>query len=161
MNETLVLGIGNTLLSDEGVGIHAMRYLKDHYELPGVRYLDGGTLSFALAGDVGGAARLLVIDAAEFHAAPGTVRVLEGSEVDAYLVGGRRSVHEVGLADLFDIARLEGRLPRDYALIGIQPANLDWGDELDPPVRRAVPRAAAEAASLIGRWSRQPGVVGL
>ena len=52
MVNTLVLGVGNVLLADEGAGVHAMRYLQDHYDLPNTTYLDAGTLSFTLAADI-------------------------------------------------------------------------------------------------------------
>lgn len=150
--DTLVLGIGNTLLSDEGAGVHAMRFLRDHYELPDTRYLDGGTLSFTLMDDIERAHRLIVFDAAELDAEAGTVRVFEGEAFDEMLMTGRRSVHEVGFTDLVNIARLEGCMPRDYALIGIQPEFMGWGEHPGAAVRRAIPLAASCAAGLIFKW---------
>ena len=154
MTGTLVLGVGNTLLADEGAGVHAMRYLKDHYDLHDVTYLDAGTLSFTLAADIAEADHMVVFDAAQIGAAPGGIKVLEGAEVDEFLLSGKCSVHEVGFADLMDIARLEGYLPKRYALIGIQPETLGWGENPSEPVRRALPRAAANAAALIHKWRR-------
>jgi len=149
---TLVLGVGNVLLADEGAGVHAMRYLQKHYELAGVTYLDAGTLSFTLASDIAEADNLVVFDAAQLDAAPGGIRVFQNDEVDEFMRSGKCSVHEVGFADLLDIARLEGYLPQRYALIGIQPETLGWGDEPSEAVRRALPRAAANAAALINKW---------
>jgi hydrogenase maturation protease len=63
-------------------------------------------------------------------------------------------VHEVGFADLMDIARLEGHLPQRYALIGIQPEKLGWGDAPSETVRRSMPRAAGNAAALVHKWAR-------
>lgn len=154
MTGTLVLGVGNTLLADEGAGVHAMRYLKDHYDLHDVRYLDAGTLSFTLATDIAEADHLVVFDAAQIGATPGGIKVFEGPELDEFLLSGKCSVHEVGFADLMDIARLEGYLPKRYALIGIQPETLGWGESPSEPVRRALPRAAANAAALIHKWRR-------
>ena len=154
MTHTLVLGVGNVLLADEGAGVHAMRYLQEHYELPNTTYLDAGTLSFTLAADIAEADNLIVFDAAQIDAEPGTVRLFEGEEVDEFLKSGRCSVHEVGFADLMDIARLEGHLPQRYALIGIQPETLGWGDSPSETVRRSLPRAAGNAASLIHKWAR-------
>jgi len=154
MANTLVLGVGNVLLADEGAGVHAMRYLRDHYDLPNTTYLDAGTLSFTLAADIAEADNLIVFDAAQIDAEPGTVRVFEDKEVDDFLMSGRCSVHEVGFADLMDIARLEGHLPQRYALIGIQPETLGWGDAPSEIVRRSMPLAAGNAAALIHRWAR-------
>jgi hydrogenase maturation protease len=98
----LVLGIGNTLLADEGAGIVAMRELEARFWTRGeIEFLDGGTLSFTLAVPISECTALLVIDAAELGAAPGTVRSFEGDEMDRFLGENRKSsVHEVGLLDL-------------------------------------------------------------
>jgi hydrogenase maturation protease len=152
MTRTLVLGVGNILLADEGAGVHAMHYLEEHYDLPNTTFLDAGTLSFSLATDIADADNMIVFDAAQLGIEPGEVRVFEGPDMDEFLVSGRRSVHEVGFSDLMDIARLEEVLPQRYALIGIQPEKLGWGDAPSETVRRAFPRAAANAAALIFRW---------
>jgi len=156
MSNTLVLGVGNVLLADEGAGVHAMKYLQAHYDLPNTTYLDAGTLSFTLAADIADADNLIVFDAAQIDAEPGTVRVFEGEEVDGFLRSGRCSVHEVGFADLMDIARLEDHLPQRYALIGIQPETLGWGDAPSETVRRSMPKAAGNAAALVHKWARPP-----
>ena len=155
MSGTLVLGVGNILLADEGAGVHAMRYLEDTHQLPDTTYLDGGTLSFTLAADIADADNLIVLDAAQLDDEPGTVRVFEDGEFDEFLTSGRISVHEVGFADLMDIARLEGTLPKHYALIGIQPEQLGWGEAPGAAVARAIPRAAEKAAELIDKWTEE------
>jgi hydrogenase maturation protease len=155
VTSTLVLGVGNSLLADEGAGIHAMRYLEKHYDLTDVTYIDAGTLSFTLASDIADADHLIVFDAAQIGTAPGGIKVLQDEEVDEFLKSGKCSVHEVGFADLMDIARLEGYMPERYALIGIQPETLGWGESPSEPVRRALPRAAANAAALVQRWRRK------
>jgi len=156
MNRTLVLGVGNTLLADEGAGVHAMRYLQAHGEsLQGTDFIDAGTLSFTLADDIASADNLIIFDAAQIDAAPGTVRVFEGDDFDSFLQSGRRSVHEVGFADLMDIARLQDCLPKNRALIGIQPEVLGWGESTGASVTAAMPQAAASAISLISKWTTQ------
>lgn len=151
---TLVLGIGNTLLSDEGVGVHAIHYLQAHYAtLPDTEYVDGGTLSFTLAGLIEQAQNLIVLDATQLDAQPGTVRTLIGSDMDNFLSHNRKgSVHEVSLMDLLSIATLAEQLPTRRALIGIQPAIIDWGDSPSPHVQAAIPQACAEVLSLIEAW---------
>ncbi|MDH3987469.1 MAG: hydrogenase maturation protease, partial [Gammaproteobacteria bacterium] len=97
-NNTLILGIGNTLLADEGTGIHMLDYLQRHYPgHPDVEYLDGGTLSFTLAPWIEEADNLIVIDAAELDAHPGTVEVFAGEDMDRFAGKTKRSVHEVSL----------------------------------------------------------------
>lgn len=151
---TVVLGIGNTLLGDEGAGVHALHALQARAaDLPDVEYLDGGTLSFTLAASIEDAGQLIVLDAARFNAAPGTVRLYEDDAMDRFL-GSRRksSVHEVGLIDLMVMARLAGRFPARRALIGIQPLNLDWADAPTATVAAAIPHACDLALDVIDRW---------
>jgi hydrogenase maturation protease len=151
--EVLVLGVGNRLLTDEGVGVHVVEYLaREHPGLAGLTCLDGGTLSFTLAGSIEDADALIVVDAADLAAPPGSLRVYQGAEMDRFLGRARLSVHEVSLVDLMDIARLTGHLPRYRALVGIQPAELGWGDQPSSTVAAAVPAAAAEVLALVRTW---------
>lgn len=153
MQRTLVLGIGNTLLSDEGLGIHLLEYLRERYpDLPGITWLDGGTLSFTLAPVIEEHENLIVLDAAQLNAPPGTVSLLTGAEMDEFVGHGKRSVHEVGLVDLLTIALLQERLPEKRALLGIQPAEFGWGDHPGEAVTRAMPDAAARVLKLINDW---------
>lgn len=151
---TLVLGIGNTLLSDEGVGVHAIYYLRQHHaSLPDTEYIDGGTLSFTLAGLIEQADKLIVIDAAQLNAQAGTVRTFIGSDMDNFLGRNRKgSVHEVSLMDLLSIATLAEQLPAKRALIGIQPAVIDWGETPSSQVQAAIPQACSEVLTLVRTW---------
>jgi hydrogenase maturation protease len=155
-NSTLILGLGNALLSDEGVGVEVILRLKD--ELAGradLRFLDGGTLSFTLAGPIADSRRLIVVDAATLGAVPGSVRVFEGEAMDLQLRRAGQSVHEVSLADLMDMARLTDSLPERRAMIGIQPSKIDWGARLTPTLEAAVPNAMAAVRDLIARWDSE------
>jgi hydrogenase maturation protease len=157
LTSTLILGIGNTLLSDEGAGIHALNLLQlYHPDYSHLTYIDGGTLSFTLAAYIEDCDNLIVFDAAELKAEAGTVRTMAGERMDAFLGAARRSPHEVGLLDLFDIARLTGTLPENRALIGIQPAHIEWGMSPTAPVERALPLAVAEAEKLLVQWKQLP-----
>jgi len=151
---TLVLGIGNTLLSDEGVGVHAIHYLQEnHPELPNTTIVDGGTLSFTLATDIEQADNLIVIDAAQLHAKAGAVKTFVNDEMDHFLgKGNKRSVHEVGLLDLMHISRMTGHYPKQRALIGIQPQKLDWGDVPTDAVAAAIPLACEQVIQQIRSW---------
>lgn len=153
---TLLLGLGNTLLTDEAVGpVVVGRLEAEGYASERVRYLDGGTLSFTLAGPIAEAGRLIVVDAAAMGTAPGTVRVFDGEAMDRQLRLHARSVHEVSLADLLDIARLTDTLPARRALIGIEPAVVDWGSALTPAVAAAVPEAMTRVLALLARWDAE------
>jgi hydrogenase maturation protease len=155
---TLILGLGNSLLTDEAVGVEVVRRLgRELPERDDVDLLDGGTLSFTLAGPIAEARRLIVVDAAALGAVPGTVRVFEGEDMDRQLRVAGKSVHEVSLADLMDIARLTGSLPERRAIVGIQPHTVDWGDALTSHVEAAVPEAVAAVMDLIARWDTEDG----
>lgn len=152
-SNTLILGIGNTLLSDEGAGVHALNLLqKSNPDIPNLTFIDGGTLSFTLAAYIEECDSLLVFDAAELKGPPGTVRTMAGEEMDAFLGTARRSPHEVGLLDLFDIARLTGTLPVNRAFIGIQPQSIEWGMNPTPKVANALPLAVEHAVKLLKQW---------
>jgi len=150
---TLILGVGNTLLSDEGAGIHALNLLQSYHPDPAnLTFIDGGTLSFTLAAYIEDCDNLIVFDAAELKAPAGTVKTMAGTEMDAFLGAARRSPHEVGLLDLFDIARLTESLPLRRALIGIQPRSIEWGMSPTTPVEKALPTAVDQAMTLLAQW---------
>lgn len=152
--KTLILGIGNTLLRDEGAGVHAIHMLAQHAAgRDDIELMDGGTLSFTLAGAIEDADQLIVIDAAQLDGVPGSTQVFEGEQMDAFVGGNRkRSVHEVSLIDLLMIARLADHLPQKRALIGIQPHDIDWGEQPSPPVAAAIPQACNYAMQLVEAW---------
>ena len=156
--KTLVLGIGNTLLSDEGVGVHVLEALKNSSSqiVQQAEILDGGTLSFTLAHPIENCDQFIVIDAAELKSTPGTVRVFEDLDMDTFITSGnKRSVHEVSLADVMSISLLSGNLPEKRALIGIQPLDIDWGDKPTEAVSAAIPVAVSEIESLLTRWANE------
>lgn len=161
-HKTLILGIGNSLLSDEGVGIRMLAHMQRHYpDLAGVEYLDGGTLSFTLATWIEAAKNLIVVDAAELNATPGTVEVFAGEAMDRFAGKTKRSVHEVSLGDLLAIAHLTGTLPVNRVLVAIQPEKIDWGSCLSNPVKRALPAAAQQIVERLGRWHPQQSNAGM
>jgi hydrogenase maturation protease len=144
------------LLRDEGVGLHVLDVLATRLtDNSRFTLIDGGTLSFTLAGEIEDADRLIVIDAAQLGESPGTVRTFVDDEMDAFLGSCKRSVHEVGLLDLFDIARLTETLPARRALVGIQPDSIDWGDDPTAEVAAAVPAAACVVMELLESWQSE------
>jgi len=151
----LVLGIGNTLLGDDGVGVHCMRRLQAKYSglVEDVEFLDGGTLSFTLAGYLEVTNHLIVIDAAQLQKSPGAVAIFENDEMDQFIRHNKKSsVHEVSLLDLLAITQLAGHMPRHRALIAIQPQYIDWSETLSETVNHAIPKACEQAFHLIKRW---------
>jgi len=149
----LVIGFGNVLLGDDGAGVHLVTRLRSEGVPRVCEFIDGGTMSFSLLSYVEATNSMLVIDAAELDRAPGTIALFEGSAMDDFLKSTRRrTVHEVGLIDLLDMARLEDSLPGQRALLCIQPGTIDWGETLSPAVVEALSRAVDEARELLDRW---------
>ncbi len=123
----LVLGIGNVLLSDDGAGVRLVEQLRSELGANAATFVDGGTIGFALLSYVEATASMLVVDAADLDSTAGTIALFEGMAMDRFVTSvRRRTVHEVGLIDLLDMARLQGCLPSRRALLCIQPARIDW-----------------------------------
>ena len=134
----LVLGLGNVLLTDDGVGPAVVERLLAHYRAPeGVRVLDGGTLGLSLLHYVEDCDTLVIVDAIRADAAPGTLVRLDGDDV-APAVATRLSPHQVGVADLLEGADWLGRKPATVVLLGIVPESIELGFGLSPSVERAV-----------------------
>jgi hydrogenase maturation protease len=150
----LVLGFGNVLLSDDGAGVKLVERLRTELGTDAATFVDGGTLSFSLLSYVGSTDSMLVIDAADLESKPGTIQFFEGVAMDRFLGSvRRRTVHEVGLIDLLDMARLQDCLPRRRALLCIQPYHIDWSETLSVPVTQALAVAEGQARELLKRWS--------
>jgi len=152
----VILGIGNTLLQDEGIGIHLLNAIKEknpHWELDfNIEMIDGGTLSFDLLNTIQADQDLLVLDAVNLDKPPGTVYCLAAGAMDEFLSQPGKSVHEVSLQDLFDMSRLTGHLPEKRALIGIQPATIDWGSELTQSVQESIEEALVQVEHVLQQW---------
>lgn len=149
----LVIGLGNTLLTDDGVGVHVIASLGQDPKLSAPVVLrDGGTIGLALLPEIEDAQALILVDAAEMRASPGDVRLFEGADMDRQLSGPKRTAHEVAASDLLSAAALSGRCPQRRALVGVQPASTSLGLEPTDRVREAIPVACEMVRSLIGRW---------
>lgn len=149
----LILGFGNILLGDDGAGVQLVERLRTELAGSGYEFVDGGTMSFNLLSHVEATNTMLVIDAAEFGESAGATMLFENEAMDYFLKSARRrTVHEVGLVDLLDMARLQNCLPRRRALLCIQPAVIDWSETLSPTVEAALERASDQARALLARW---------
>jgi hydrogenase maturation protease len=132
--DILILGLGNLLLRDEGLGIRALELLQDRYELPqNIDCVDGGVLGLELMAHVEGRTHLLAIDAVQTGQAPGTLVRLEGEEVPKSLTF-KLSMHQVTFADILALSALRGTLPPRLVVWGMVPAILETGVELSPVV---------------------------
>jgi hydrogenase maturation protease len=132
--KTLVLGIGNLIMSDDGAGVKVIQHLCEHYRFPpDVTPFDGGTLGLDLLPQLEGVDRLLIVDAIETGRPPGTLARMTGDEIPA-VMETKLSPHQMGLKDLLAVAMLQGINPPKMVLLGIQPENIDLGMDLSPKV---------------------------
>jgi hydrogenase maturation protease len=143
----MVLGVGNVLLRDDGVGVRVIEELRaaslhDPLTVPdGTRLVDGGTLGMDLLATVREAEALVLVDAVNLGRQPGTVTVLHG---DAIVAAGGRDAGAVpgGVGELLAVARLMGWLPDPVVMIGVQVGDTTFGVGLSASVEAAVPEAA-------------------
>ncbi len=139
----VVLGIGNILLSDEGVGVRAVEALERAYRLPdSVSLIDGGTCAMEMLEQLENLDALIVIDCVRHGQPPGTPVLLRDEDVPVFFKT-KLSPHQVGLCDVLASLQLTGRAPKHTAIIGIQPASLELGMELTPPVATRLPELLA------------------
>jgi hydrogenase maturation protease len=148
----LVLGLGNVLLADDGVGAAAVARLDDEFEPPeGAHVLDGGTLGLSLLPFVEDADAVILVDAVRTGARPGTFIRIDGDAVP-HAVATRLSPHQIGVADLLDGARWRERYPARVVLLGLEPESITMAFGLSPAVadglQELVDRVVAEAAHL-------------
>ena len=147
------MGIGNTLLQDDGVGIHVTEFFKSSRKPdPNLDVIDGGTIGLSLLPEIEDADAVIIVDASEIGERPGAMRIFRNQEIDQQLSGKRRSVHEVALYDLFSAAAIRGRSPQQRVLIAIQPACTEWGLDPTPEVKASIPLACEAITSLTNRW---------
>lgn len=150
--KTVVLGVGNLLLSDEGVGVQVIERLQERYALPeAVQVVDGGTLGLDLLYYLEGARRLLIIDAVETDGPPGAFIRLENDAVPAFLAL-KMSPHQMGVPDMLFAARLRDLYPETIVLWGVQPGSLDIGLDLSPPVAAQVDGLVERVCEELARW---------
>lgn len=137
----LVLGLGNILLRDEGVGVRVIEALAERYRMPpGVELLDGGTSGMDLLDTIAGCDHLLICDAVRADAPPASVVKLSDSQVPA-LFRNRFSPHQLGVADVLATLILTDETPASITLVGVVPVDLALGLELSPEVAQAAERA--------------------
>jgi len=133
-----IFGIGNVLLTDEGVGVHVLNELKRRYDFPDhVTLIDGGTMGLDLLPFFEGHDKVLFIDAVHFHMEPGAIHYIKGDEIPL-LLSSKLSVHQIGLPDMLFSSSFMDRTPEEVCLIGIEPESMDTGYGLTPRVQSKV-----------------------
>ncbi len=147
-----VLGLGYILLRDEGVGVHAVNALKERYVFSAdVELIDGGTMGLDLLPFIEGKDKVLITDAADFGEKPGTIKIIEGKGIPAFL-NTKLSVHQIGLPDMLFAADIMGITPPDICLVGIQPGDTGTGLELSQEMNDKFRELVDIAAYKLSEW---------
>lgn len=153
MAGTLVLGLGNILCADEGIGCRVAEYLYAVREFPeDVRIADGGTMGQELLGPVMEADNLLVIDCGDFGLKVGETLVRNDRGVPIWLGIAKLSPHQGSFSELLALAELKNRLPKRLALLAIQPEKLEYGKKLSPDLKANLAFYARKAEEILASW---------
>lgn len=143
-------------MTDDAVGLEALRVFAERYEAPeGVDLLDGGTLGLDLLVHLEGYPRVLVADCVTAGHAPGTLLRVEKEDVPR-VFSQCLSPHQMGLKDLVAVMELQGRMPEQMAVLGVEPESIELGLELSEPVRQALPRLVEAMADALRQWGIEP-----
>ena len=135
----VVLGVGNLLLSDEGVGVHVAHRLMEMRLPPGVQVVEGGTDGFRLMNVVVESDRLIVVDAVKGGATPGSIYRFDIEDAPSFPMAYKTSVHQIGILEVIHLSELVGKTP-ETTIIGVEPKSLDMGMALSPEVEAKLPR---------------------
>lgn len=150
--DILLIGLGNVLLSDEGVGVHILRQLERAYRFePTITLIDGGTSGLDLLPLFAEYRRILMIDAIACDAAPSHITVWRDAEIRRAL-NPKLSVHHLGISDLLALVELLDYSPHEIVLVGIVPESLELGVELSPTVARVIPAVIAQVREIMNGW---------
>ncbi|MEQ1883782.1 MAG: hydrogenase maturation protease [Bryobacteraceae bacterium] len=147
----LVLGLGNLLLTDDGVGLRLLETVEEEYGAAhgAVEFLDGGTQGLALLPYLADRTSILVLDAIGLRAKPGTVHVLRGPQISEFRAHRASTAHEGNCLELLETARMVGYDFDDIAVVGVEPSVLRTGIGLSKEVEAAVPEAVAQARTIL------------
>jgi len=152
-SDIVVIGIGNLIRSDDGLGIHALRRLVGDPKLPpGVDLIDGGTKGLELVSYAWDASRLLLLDSVDAGKSPGTLIRMNGDELLSLRPG--KSVHQLGVVDLVSSVYMAFEKIPDIVLLGAQPASTNWGPALTGAVERVLDSLVETALELLRSWSQ-------
>lgn len=155
-NRKVVLGLGNLLNHDEGLGVHALGALAPNPVTPNspVEFLDGGVLGLNLLPLVESCSHLLVLDAVNTGLSAGSLIELRGEDIPLY-TGMKLSRHQITFQEVLALADFRNKLPRHLHLIGLQPADVTVGIGLSPVVAAAIPRLLDCATQILSVWENE------
>jgi len=156
-NKVLILGVGNSILSDEGLGVHLVKRLQGEVFPDNVEIMDGGTLGLELLTYMDNVAKLIIIDCVKGGAEPGSIFRFEPDKVNVIPNEHKISFHDLGIFDFIQLAALRESLPPTI-IFGMEPKEIDWGEELSTPVAAEMGKLKALVTDEIEMSLKQLGI---
>jgi len=148
----VVLGLGNTLNTDEGLGVHALTLLQRETGVrTSVEFLDGGTLGLNLLPLIEETSHLLLLDAVNAGGDPGSVVELSKEQIPLF-AGVKLSQHQLTFQEVLGLAFVRGKFPEHLHLIGVQPADISIGVGMSDAVLRVLPDVLKRAERILTEW---------
>lgn len=147
-----ILGLGNILLQDEGVGVHTIEAFKKDFIFPeNVQLIDGGTMGLDLISFIEGMDKILIVDAVHIKKAPGTIVIIEDEEIPSF-ISAKLSVHQIAFPDVISALRLLGITPAKMTLVGIQPDNIGIGLDMSDVLKKNFKRLINTVMERLNEW---------
>ena len=154
-NQITILGIGNTLYTDEGLGVHALAALQEKFDLDQqVELVDGSTDGMSLLGPVEDTDYLIVIDAINAGKEGGHIIELHGDDIPAYY-GIKMSIHQLGFQEVLLASKLRERYPKNIVMIGMQPTSLELGIGLSETNEARLPGMFKLVEQQVNKWKNE------
>ena len=154
-NQITILGIGNTLYTDEGLGVHALAALQEKYGMDQqVELVDGSTDGMSLLGPVEDTDYLIVIDAINAGKDGGHIIELHGNDIPAYY-GIKMSIHQLGFQEVLLASKLREKYPKNIVMIGMQPTSLELGIGLSETNEAQLPQLLKLVEQQVNKWKNE------
>lgn len=153
-NETLILGVGNLLLKDEGIGVHVIRELQKINLPAGVKVMDGGTGGLSLFSDITSFKNVIIVDAMNHSNTPGKITKFTPKNIKQADVSKKHSFHQDSISEVLKLAKSLGKCPQ-VVIFGIQPKEINWGLEPTPELKAIVPSAVKKILTEANQINRE------
>ncbi len=152
-SDIVILGLGNTLLQDEGVGVFVANTLVETYNFtPKIEIIDGGTFGLDLLPYIENKEKVLIVDAVNFGKQPGYVEVLKNDEIMVQ-INTKMSVHHLGLSDIISATKLRDTEPEEMVMVGIQPKSLKTSIELTSEIKNKIDDIIKTILAQLSKWN--------
>lgn len=138
--KTVILGLGNILLKDEGIGVHVIKELEKKSLPDNVELIDGGTSSLDILLSIENTEKLIIIDALKFGKDPGTIYKIDPKDLEEKIDMDKLSLHQMNLLETLLIAKTKGTLPEEIVILGVEPFEISSGLGLTPKLQEKLPK---------------------